>query len=166
MYLILERAGTFRAINMIDTATKCGAMAMNSYNYRVKIQAKPKPLTPQGYVINNEEIQNFFDERFGEKAKPWMAFSCENMARVSCEELGALLQNRKIKIKLILVTLEGSNGALITAEWQPKFLAPLTRILKPVLRNPFAIAKWNKQDALQLYNFKNDEVQDNEGGDL
>ena len=150
MYLILERAGTFRASSMIDTVSKCGAMAMNSYNYRVKIQAKPKPLTPQGYVINNEEIQTFFDERFGEKAKPWMAFSCENMARISCEELCSLLRNRRIKIKLIHVTLEGSNGALITAEWEPRFIDPLVRILKPVLRNPFAITKWSP-----ISNFKN-----------
>jgi hypothetical protein len=159
MYLILERAGTFKASTMISTTSKCGAMAMNTYNYRVRIQATSQVLTPQGYVINNEEIQNFFDERFGEKAKPWMACSCENMAQQSCKELTAILRMRKIRLKLIRVTLEGSNGALITAEWKASLLDPILSILKP-LKNPLAIEKWQPQES---WGNKNDS-EGNEGG--
>lgn len=115
--LSLERKGSFSAATMIDNPHKCGAMLNRDYNYRVRMTAKSTRLTPEGYLLNNEHVQEYFDSTFGEKAQPWEAISCERLAIACCEGLAELVRKYGIDLLMIEVAIEGSNGAIITASW-------------------------------------------------
>lgn len=117
MQLELERSGKFKATHLVNNHHKCGAMANRVYFYDVKIQAKDTRLTPEGYVMNNELIQTYFDKRFGADAGPWEAISCEKMALTTANDLATQLLDTHIDTLCVKCTIHGSNGALITAIW-------------------------------------------------
>lgn len=115
MEIELTRGGKFHATTMKDTPTKCGAMRNRSYAYAVRIEARDVHLSPEGFLLNNELVQEYFDTRFGHKAPKWEAFSCENMARTAASELCDQLLKSGIVVICVEVSLTGSNGAVIKA---------------------------------------------------
>lgn len=115
MLVSIERAGKVRARNMIPNAHKCAAMRTKVYQYHCVIEAHDTKLSPEGYVFNNERVQEFFERRFGSLAPKWDAISCERMALVSAEEICRLLLSEGIDVRRVLITITGSNGAKITA---------------------------------------------------
>lgn len=121
MEITLERRGTFRAITMIPNATKCAAMRTKNYAYYVKIDATNERLSKEGFVMNNECVDSYFQRRYGEKAKPWHAVSCERMALTAAQEIMNLLVSDGVSAKRVCCTLTGSNGATITAIYPPLF---------------------------------------------
>jgi hypothetical protein len=123
MLISIERAGRVRAKNMIPNAHKCAAMSTKVYHYWCRIEASDTKLSPEGYVFNNERVQEFFENKFGMKAAPWDAISCERMALVSAQEICEQLLAEGIDVHCVKVTITGSNGAKITAEYRCKEVA-------------------------------------------
>jgi hypothetical protein len=128
MEISLTRAGSFHADKMVPNGHKCAAMHTKIYRYEVSIQATAVRLTPEGYVINNERVQGYFDERWGQLApQPWDAISCENLALTSAREIGTELVAQGIEVICVNCMIEGSNGARITAKWVPASLSVTKR---------------------------------------
>lgn len=115
MLVSIERAGKVRASSMISNAHKCAAMRTRKYQYHCLIVANDTKLTPEGYVLNNEQVQEFFERKFGRLAPRWDAMSCELMALTSARELFDRLLANGIDVVSVQVTITGSNGAKITA---------------------------------------------------
>lgn len=115
--LILERAGKFRASSMIPNARKCGSMRSIVYSYSVRVEASSRTLTPEGFVLNNEMIHEYFVGKFGVRAPKWNAVSCEMMALTAASNLAALIQYQGVDCRKVEVSITGSNGARITARW-------------------------------------------------
>jgi len=116
--LSLERSGQFDAsTSMIPNNHKCAAMDTTTYHYTVRIETDGDKLTPEGYLINNELIQAYFDHRFGLAANKWDAISCELMAITSCRELAEQIEQSGIPVQCVECSITGSNGAKIDAKW-------------------------------------------------
>ena len=125
----LERSGEFEAKSMESTEKKCDAMATRKYRYEVTIETRGKKFSPEGFVINNEHIHEFFERTFGESAAPWKARSCETMATQAAEAICHSLVEKGIDVKDVKVGIYGSHGARITAHCAPE---PLGREIKRV----------------------------------
>jgi hypothetical protein len=118
MELFLEREGRFNASrSMIPNNHKCGSMGSKIYSYAVRVEATDAKLTPEGFVLNNELIAEYFAKKFGAKAKKWDAVSCERMASTAARELFREVCNGGADCQCVEVSLTGSNGAKITAKW-------------------------------------------------
>src|SRR5712664_1948316 len=118
-YMKLERSGEFVATHMIPTSTKCDAMDSLVYGYEVTIITRGKKFTLEGYVLNNEEVQNFFDRQFGEESGPWHGISCERMAIMAGEFFCRKLCAMRIDVVEVKVGVYGSHGARITSHCGP-----------------------------------------------
>lgn len=119
--LSLERNGTFDASSsMIPNAHKCAAMETTTYQYQVKIESTGDQLSPEGFLLNNELVQNYFDSRFGPKATKWEAVSCELIALTSARELAELCRKNGVVPQSVECCIVGSNGAEIRAKWTPE----------------------------------------------
>jgi hypothetical protein len=117
MLLSLSRSGHFKASTMKPNAHKCAAMATKVYPYFVRIEALDTRLSPEGFLFNNERVQNYFDNRFGHKAPEWDAISCELMALTAAKELAQTLLSEGIEVQSVECCILGSNGAQITSKW-------------------------------------------------
>ena len=117
MLVELTRAGKIHASTMRPNEHKCAAMRTKVYPYWVRIEATDSKLSPEGYVFNNERVQNYFDTRFGEKAPIWDAISCEMMALTACRELAEIMLNEGIDVQCVECQILGSNGARIKGIW-------------------------------------------------
>ena len=120
MLVELTRAGKIHALTMRPNDHKCAAMRTRTYPYWVRIEASDSRLSPEGYVFNNERVQNYFDTRFGHLASPWDAISCENMALTACKELAKIMLDEGIDVQCVECQILGSNGAKIKGIWTPK----------------------------------------------
>jgi hypothetical protein len=118
MLINLERAGKFHASTMHPNPHKCAAMRTRTYQYHVRIEASDKVLTPEGFLINNERLQEYFDSRFGHKAPKWEAISCEHMALAAAQELSQIMLNDGIDVQCVECRILGSNGATIEGIWR------------------------------------------------
>jgi len=117
--LVLTRSGRFKADHMIPNATKCAAMRTRTYEYKVRIEGTAQKLSPEGYLLNNEHVQTYFDSRWGAQAPAWDAVSCERMALTSALELCAKVHAEGTDVRLVSVHIKGSNGAWIEAVCGP-----------------------------------------------
>jgi hypothetical protein len=115
MQVSLERSGQFHAVNMVPTPCKCASMRTKVYSYFVRINASDSHLSREGFVLNNEEIQTYFDSRFGKNAATWQGISCERMALASARELCQMLLRESVSLTNVIVRIKGSNGAWIEA---------------------------------------------------
>lgn len=122
MFLILERGGKVHAKNMVSNSHKCAAMRTRTYEYRVKIEATDRHLSPEGYLLNNEHVASYFEGTFGVKAPRWDAMSCENMALKAAREICKMLLDQGVDCECVTVQILGSNGAWITAKCKPEHL--------------------------------------------
>lgn len=117
--LILTREGRLNASRtMTPTNCKCAAMKTRVYPWKVRIEGTDRRLSKSGFLLNNERVGSYFDERWGAKAKPWNAVSCELMALTSAKELCAMV-HAEADVTLVEVSIRGSNGAWITARCGP-----------------------------------------------
>jgi hypothetical protein len=115
--LFLKRDGKFKATSMVPNNHKCGSMRSIVYTYSVKIKAAGSKLTPEGFVLNNELVHEYFIGKFGVKAPKWDAVSCELMALTAAKELADLICSQGVDCRSVWVSITGSNGAKITAQW-------------------------------------------------
>jgi len=119
MEISLERAGRFRATTMRPNDHKCASMKTRVYPWEVRIEGTDAHLTPEGFLINNEFIGEYFEERWGRKAKPWDAVSCEMLAIISAKEICAQLIKQGVSVQKVLCRIKGSNNAWVSAECVP-----------------------------------------------
>lgn len=115
MQVSIERNGQFHAVNMVPNPCKCAAMRTRNYKYFVRVNATDEKLTREGFVLNNEKIQEYFDSKFGKLAPKWNAISCERMALTAARELCTMLLATAITLHEVIVRIKGSNGAWIEA---------------------------------------------------
>lgn len=121
MILRLERSGRFNAAKtMIPNRHKCGSMGSKVYSYTVRIEATDSTLTAEGFVLNNEIVGDYFHRKYGPQAPKWEAISCELMALTAAKELADIICSQGVDCRTVHVTIEGSNGATITASWEAK----------------------------------------------
>jgi hypothetical protein len=113
----LTREGKIHATTMRPNQHKCAAMNTRTYPYWVRIEANANRLSPEGYLINNERIQSYFDSRFGHLAPEWDAVSCEHIVITACHELARIIKADGIEVMCVECTILGSNGAKIKAIW-------------------------------------------------
>jgi hypothetical protein len=119
MLIKLTRSGRFHAKTMQSNPHKCAAMRTRTYAYWVSIEGTDSRLSPEGYLFNNERVQEYFDTRFGVKAPKWDAISCELLALTAAKELAGIMLNEGIDIQCVECQILGSNGAQIKGIWTP-----------------------------------------------
>jgi hypothetical protein len=119
MEISLERAGRFHAVGMKPNGHKCASMRTRTYPYFLKIDATDERLTKEGFVINNESIQSYFDKRWGVEAGVWDAVSCEVLAITSAKEICAMLLKQGVSVQRVLCRIRGSNNAWVEAICNP-----------------------------------------------
>jgi hypothetical protein len=117
MILTLEREGEFETKGMVETQTKCGPLGLQKYSYAVKIEATDESLSPEGFIIENGRVHNYFITRYA-SGKGFAAVSCEEMARRAAMEIGKQLVKERISVTAVICTIKGSNNARLTAHWR------------------------------------------------
>ena len=117
MELCLEREGEFNPVNMRENMRRCGQLGLMHYKYAVKIEATDANLSPEGFVIENGRVHNYFHTRYC-SGRPWTAMSCENMASKAAMDIGRTLVKEGISVHTVQVTITGSNNARLTAVWK------------------------------------------------
>jgi len=117
MNLCLEREGEFDPVNMRENDNRCGKIGLMRYKYAVRIEATDENLSPEGFVIENSRVHNYFLTRYC-SGKPYVAVSCERMATRAAMEIGRTLVTEGISVHTVQVTVTGSNNARLTAVWK------------------------------------------------
>jgi|SRR5277367_4527081 len=117
MILSLERDGEFDPVNMREQSNRCGHIGLMKYRYAVRIEATNESLSPEGFVIENGRIHNYFLTRYC-SGRPWKAISCENMASKAAMEIGRTLVKEGISVIMVSCTIMGSNAARLSAVWR------------------------------------------------
>jgi len=115
MNVSLSKTGKFEA--NFDEALpelKCGAPGQWTFDYSVKVDADDSHLSPEGFVIENGRIQTYFDNAY---AKRQPVRSCELIACHAARAIGKRLVAEKISVKAVSVTISGTPGANLTAQW-------------------------------------------------
>lgn len=124
MLLTLEREGEFDAVNMVETQTKCGPLGLKHYRYAVKIEATDESLSPEGFVIENGRVHQYFINNYANPRRRWPAISCEKMAIKAAHTIGQQLQKEGISVTAVRCTIFGSNNARLTAVWRAERQEP------------------------------------------
>lgn len=111
-HLTLARSGKFTVGgDSINAQFQCGLPGQREFRYHVTIIGSADCLTREGFVVNNQLIQQYFDWRFGTVTE---LPSCERIAIRACEDLAVIIGDGVQKIE---VTLDGTPQAGLTAFW-------------------------------------------------
>jgi hypothetical protein len=113
MELTLRRKGQFAVTWTESNETQCGALGTQVLSYVVTIVGNEKCLDRQGFLIDNNVVDEYFKERYKKVAR---FESCERIAMTACDELRQRLG--KAPIDLIEVSVSGSTQAQLTARWE------------------------------------------------
>lgn len=116
MKMSLEREGEFEPVAMRENNHRCGPMGQMHYRYAVKIFATDGSLSPEGFIIENGRVHEYFVQNYC-SGKEWDALSCEKMAAKAATDLGNIMFNEGITVVAVKVTIFGSNNARLIAEW-------------------------------------------------
>lgn len=122
--LRINRNGEFIAQVGSDTPSQCGKPGARNYKYFVSIEASNKHLTPEGFVMENAWVDEYFQNTYaiiGRKCE-----SCENMAEAAIvyflNMFDRYAQLKNVDLRRILVRIHGSDFSFIEAEWTKKKL--------------------------------------------
>lgn len=111
-HLTLARSGKFTVSgDSIDAQFQCGLPGQREFRYHVTIIASAACLTREGFVVNNQLIQQYFDDHYNAVT---VLPSCERMAVRACEDLAVLVGDGVQKVE---VTMDGTPQAGLTAFW-------------------------------------------------
>ena len=114
--LKIVREGQFLA-KWTSTATKCGPeTAQPIYEYTCTVECLPS-LDPNGFVLDNQDIHAYFVKTYG--TKPLPAVSCERMAIHAVKTLVRKCISISLAVTRISVSVSGTKGAWLTAEFVP-----------------------------------------------
>jgi len=113
--LLLTRAGWIQIGPVFgDDRNQCGSVGERRIRYHVAIVGNPSNLNPKGFVLDNNEVQRYFDEKYS-KVEGDLP-SCELMAMEACEDL-ASRSGCPVRVE---VTVGGNPEAGLTAFWTPE----------------------------------------------
>ena len=111
MKLKMERQGQFIVNWTVSATTQCGVPGNNILSYRVKLETSDKHLDPNGFIIDNNKIQEYFVQTYGKVEK---FVSCELIASAACRDFRKMLLN----LWAIEVAISGNpTAAWLTAHW-------------------------------------------------
>lgn len=100
---------------------QCGAEGATQYKYFVTIQASNTGLTSDGYVMENQYVDDYFQEEYTRNENP-DAVSCEDMAQRAVEHFIARFYGDPelmlVEVQRIYVRIHGSDISFIEAEWK------------------------------------------------
>lgn len=120
--LSIRRHGQFHVAWSGDNQNQCGRSGTSILTYDVNIIGDEEHLTEQGFIIDNFEIQEFFEQRFGNVVNfP----SCEHIAMQAARGLASKFgpdgvpHLMKVVVHEVSVTIgNGMPGIGITARWR------------------------------------------------
>lgn len=113
MSLVLERRGRF-SVTAYPGAAQCGHVGLTHFAYSCRVTSSSKYLSRQGFVIDNQAIQAYFDGRYSDarSALP----SCEMIALGACHDIAQLVGKGALEVKVAISMIDGP--ARITATWR------------------------------------------------
>lgn len=106
----IARSGQFTVNWSGSNAAQCG-LGPNTLNYHVRIVGDDEHLTPEGFIIDNNDIHAYFVNKYAD-VKDFE--SCERIAITACKDFCAMLGERARDIQ---VTIDGNPLAGLTARW-------------------------------------------------
>jgi hypothetical protein len=116
--ITLQREGVFSVQHTGSNANQCGALRTSILNYRVAITADDIVLSPQGFLVDNNRIHDYFVDTYRDIDE---FVSCERIAMKARDDMLAAFQEdedlRKVRILSIEVAVSGTPGAWLTARW-------------------------------------------------
>lgn len=115
MILTLQRQGEFRVGQCGDDTTQCGMRGTRTLHYDVSIRSTERQLNENGFIVDQLEIQRYFDTRY--QVVPRF-LSCEEIACEATKGLRKLVGPRRCNS--IKVTIAPGPNAGLTAEWSAK----------------------------------------------
>lgn len=124
--LTLERNGTVDVVATGDVSRKCGPIGANTLAFRVFVECPDTCLDDDGFVIDHNELQAYFDRTWG---KVTDFPSCERIAKQAIRELHDLMVEKGSHPCRIEVTVAAFGQAGITAHWPARSRAGLTQPL-------------------------------------
>jgi hypothetical protein len=111
----VRRRGAFSIRASGDRTIQCGNVGTNVFQYEVYAEGDASHLDSRGFLVDNNDIQAYFDEKYlMVDAVP----SCEQMADAAVLDLATLIQVLGRKLYLLEVFISGSSQAQISARWQ------------------------------------------------
>lgn len=120
--LSITRAGTF-SVKIANDAPHCGVVKhRNTFKYEVCCSMKEETLDKNGFVIDNADIQTYFDRRYQKPLK----LSCELLARQAAHDLYELFGKRKKGCMEITVRIWGRADSFIEYRWT-RYSTPTTQ---------------------------------------
>lgn len=120
MTLRINREGSFTAHADSEHPNQCGRVGLRHYKYFVTIEASNGSLTHEGYVMENQWVDDYFQNRYtipGAKCG-----ACETMAQDAVAHFRDLFtvnsDLQRVDVRRIYVRLHGSEYSFIEAEWK------------------------------------------------
>jgi hypothetical protein len=109
--LLLTRAGYFD-IGQVDgdDSNQCGSRGERRIRYHVAIVSPPDHLNSHGFVLDNNDVQAYFDRTYSHVTD---LPSCERIAMQACHDLASIAGC----VVNVEVTIGGTPQAGLTAFW-------------------------------------------------
>jgi hypothetical protein len=115
MGITINREGQFSVRHTHSSENQCGLKGTQVLTYKVKIIGDSDHLGNNGFLIDNDEIHNYFIVKY-QKVREFQ--SCELIAVRACEALMKLCEGHGAKVHAIDVTISGNPLAGLTASWR------------------------------------------------
>jgi hypothetical protein len=115
MTMTLERTGQFAVTWTESNENQCGLHGTQILTYRVKITSDTSNLNTQGFIVDNDKIQHYFDTRY-KNVKEFG--SCEHLAMIACKDLRLLCTKDGAIVKAVDVEISGAPHSKLTCSWQ------------------------------------------------
>jgi hypothetical protein len=118
--LRINREGSFSVSESAQTAHQCGKIAQSQYRYFCSIEATNERLTPEGFVMENMWVDEYFQATYNLETKE--VPSCEKMAQDAIAHILHLFARqpdlREVDLRRILIRIHGSPVSFIEGEWR------------------------------------------------
>lgn len=122
--LRINREGSFTVSESAQTPQQCGKVGQKEYRYFCSIEATNEHLTPEGYVMENAWVDEYFQATYNQETKA--VPSCEQMAQDAITHILHLFARqpdlKKVQLTRILIRIHGSPVSFIEGEWKRPLL--------------------------------------------
>lgn len=113
MIITIKRKGSFPVGWTHSHDHQCGQKGTSILHFKVEIQAKHIDLNPNGWIIDNNDIVRYFEEKY-KHVKDFL--SCEHISMQACRDLYQIIRDGGARARHIAVSTTGISGSWITAE--------------------------------------------------
>jgi len=109
----INRTGTF-TVPIREGSPHCGILeGKNTFKYEVSCSVSIVALDEQGFVMDNADIQTYFDRAFREP----LGISCERVALKAAKDIYAMLGERSQFCEGVSVKIWGRTDSYIEFKW-------------------------------------------------